>query len=365
MALWAKVSHLWKGLRGMRTLDRMRRTYGASMETGNKDGRGSGKARKEAERRAKALDFWGRHGLAAAMESFEVSRPTLFRWKKAADEAREARGPYAVLRALEPVSRAPFHKRARSWDARVAARVRELRGSHPNLGKDKIAALLAACCRGWGISTPSAATVGRLVRDMGGLRWKSPVPKAVRRRGKGVLRKPKGHREAVPGGTVALDSVEVRTPGLPTFWLVTATDLATRWSWALAVPRHNSRLAALALEGARGAFPFPVRRLLTDNGSEFAGEFAKAAARLGAPHWRTFPNCPKANSHAERFNRTAREEMLAAEADKLGDLPALNRALAARMDWHNRFRPHLAFQNKLSPAQKFAQLVRDGYDAKS
>lgn len=356
----------------MRTLDRMRRTYGASMETGSKieEGRGRGpdpghKARQEAERRAKALDFWGRHGIAAAMESFEVSRPTLFRWKKAADVARKARGPYAVLRALEPSSQAPFHTRERVWDPRITGRIRELRQAHPNLGKDKLAPLLAACCRGWGIPAPSGATVGRLVRDMGGLRWKSRIPKPIRRRGKGVMRKPKNHVEKVPGGTVALDSVEVRTPGLPTFWLVTATDLATRWSWALAVPRHNSRLAALALEGARGAFPFPVRRLLTDNGSEFAGEFAKAAARLDAPHWHTFPNRPKANAHAERFNRTAREEMLVAETDKLGDLGALNAALVRRMDWHNRFRPHGAFQNKMSPAQKFAQLVRDGYDAKS
>ncbi|MGC9128974.1 MAG: helix-turn-helix domain-containing protein, partial [Acidithiobacillus sp.] len=59
---------------------------------------------KEAQERLKILTFFDKHGLAATVDAFGVSRRTLYRWKKA---LRESGGNPA---ALIPRSSAPKRK---------------------------------------------------------------------------------------------------------------------------------------------------------------------------------------------------------------------------------------------------------------
>lgn len=92
---------------------------------------------KEVRRRTKALDVWRAHGIEAAMDDFEVSRPTLFRWKKALDEAG------GHLDALDPKSRAPAQVWQRKYPDGLLERMIELRLEHPRLGKAKLAVLLS------------------------------------------------------------------------------------------------------------------------------------------------------------------------------------------------------------------------------
>src|SRR5213594_4287060 len=83
----------------------------------------------DAQKRLAILDFWHRHGVAAASEAFKVSRRTLFLWRA----KLHAEG--GNVAALVPGSTAPKRRRHRQWPAPLIAEIRRLRTLHPNLAK--------------------------------------------------------------------------------------------------------------------------------------------------------------------------------------------------------------------------------------
>lgn len=192
----------------------------------------------------------------------------------------------------------------------------------------------------------SVRTIGRLIAD-------APdkmrhAPRRVSRFGQGRvlrrprMRKPKGYRPGRPGDCVALDTIERRKDGLARY-LVTCIDLASRFSFALAFRTRASAQAALTLHCAQIVLPVPVRRVLSDNGGEFAKDFHDAIARQGLVHWHTTPRTPKMNAHCERFNRTLQEEFVDYhEALLFDDLDAFNDRLFEWLHWYNAERPHHA-----------------------
>ncbi|MEW5791667.1 MAG: hypothetical protein AB1790_09380 [Pseudomonadota bacterium] len=103
----------------------------------------------------KILRFWDRHGLAATLDAFGVSRRTLYRWKA----TRKASGGNPA--ALAARSCAPRRQRAPKTDPRLVAAIRRLRTGYPRLGKDKRHVLLAPWCQRHGIPLPSVSTFGR------------------------------------------------------------------------------------------------------------------------------------------------------------------------------------------------------------
>src|SRR5438034_3113598 len=95
----------------------------------------------DAQRRLQILDFWQRHGLAAAHEAFTISRRTLYLWRA----KLTAEG--GNVAALVPGSTAPKHRRRRQWPAALVAEIRRLRTLHPNRQR-KAACAVAALRRG-------------------------------------------------------------------------------------------------------------------------------------------------------------------------------------------------------------------------
>lgn len=296
-----------------------------------------GMASSEASRRLKILAFWERHGLAATMEAFEVSRRTLYGWRK---RYREGAGQPA---SLEAASRAPRHRRRRLWPAAVIAEIKRLRRVHPNLGAAKLHPALVRFCaeRGW--PCPSVRTIARLIADQpGGLRRRpqragrnrTPVRRTKR------VHKPSAFRATYPGHCVALDTIERFHEGMRRY-VISFTDLDSHFGFALATSSHTSQAAAGFFELARTAFPVPIHTVLTDNGSEFACEFAQALGAQGLAHWHIWPRTPKMNAHAERFNRTLQEEFIDYhEALLFTDLLAFNDKLLDYLLWFNDERPH-------------------------
>ena len=67
----------------------------------------------EAARRLKVLKFWNEHGLLATVDAFEVSRRTLYRWR------RELALQGNNSAALDPRPKAPKHRRKRNWPAEL------------------------------------------------------------------------------------------------------------------------------------------------------------------------------------------------------------------------------------------------------
>jgi len=68
----------------------------------------------------------------------------------------------------------------------------------------------------------------------------------------------------------------------------------------------------------------------------------------------TYPNCPKMNAHAERFNRSIQEEFIEFHKDLLlHDIDAFNNKLFDYLIWFNEERPHYA--PNLPPLMQFLE----------
>ena len=82
-----------------------------------------------------------------------------------------------------------------------------------------------------------------------------------------------------------------------------------------------------------------IEHLGHDNGTEFQGDFAQAAKRLGIPqHW-SRPHTPKDNAVCERFNRTLNDEFLQL-GHMTADITLFNRNLTEWLVEYNFRRPH-------------------------
>jgi len=308
---------------------------------------------KEAEQRAQILAFWSRFGLKATIAAFSVSRATLFEWK------RRLRMDHGRLTALNPKCCAPRKRRTRLWPIEIIRMIKTIRMEHPNLGKEKIHPELKEWCDKQGLVCPSVATIGRLIADdPSKMRMLASRPSCAGRRiqrkdRKTKVRKPKGYVPESPGECVALDTIEKVVWGTRRY-VITATDVYSRFSFAYGTKSHASREAAQVFRAVAEAFPYAVRFALTDNGSEFMKEFEEELKRHPTIHWRTYPKSPKMNAHAERFNRTIQEEFIDWNLHLLQDPVQFNRKLADWLVWYNTRRHHKAL-NKRSPVQFLIQ----------
>lgn len=303
----------------------------------------------KAQKRLKILVFWEKYGERAAEEAFSVKRRTLYLWKKKLKEK-------GSLIALNDQSKAPKIKRRRLWDWRILEEIKRLREKYPNLGKEKLYPLLKIFCVNLNIVCPKPRTVGRIIKDLGGLRI---YPQKVSHFGKikklncrKVLRKPKDFKVLYPGHLIALDTVEIFVGGLRRY-VITFEDIYTRFGFAWATASHASLAAKEFFDLCQKAFPYSFNFLyvLTDNGSEFKKHFSEELKKQHLIHYHTYPRMPKMNSHLERFNRTIQEEFIDYHTSKLLDVADFNRKLMDWLIWYNTERVHYAFDNLLSPMQ--------------
>jgi len=291
----------------------------------------------KAKYKARVLAFWAKHGLEATVEAFKVKERTLYLWK-----AQQKQGS-GSLESLNEKSRRPKTIRAREWPQAVKDEIRRFRTEHPNLGKEKVHIFLKPYCAAQNLVCPSVSTVGNLIRDMGGLRT---FPVKVRHDGRIVrperrkrTRKPKGFRATRPGHCGSFDTVE-RIINSSRRYLLTFTDVYSRFSFAWATTSHASAAAKEFFSLVAYLFPFPFEYVLTDNGSEFAKHFDAEIRRLHKTHWHTYPKTPKMNAHCERFNRTVQEEYLNFHASELILPERFNQGLMRYLMWYNTERPH-------------------------
>ena len=313
----------------------------------------------QAEKKARILVFWEKHGLEATLDAFEVKRRTLFDWKKKWNEG--GRKP----EALNDKSRVPRTKRKRLWREEIIAEIKRVRWEHPNLGKDKLYPLLDIFSVARNLRCPKSKTIGRLIKDLGGLRL---YPQKISHFGKikpikrrKVLRKPIDFKAEYPGHCVALDTIEKHINGSRRY-IITFEDIYTRFAFAWATTSHASLAAKEFFELCLKVFPFPIAFVLTDNGSEFMKHFDAELRRLHLIHYHTYPKTPKMNAHCERFNRTIQEEFVDYHAPELLSVYRFNAKLVDWLVWYNTARVHYAFQNKLSPVQFLLNLPRSARD---
>lgn len=308
-----------------------------------------------AKHRVRVLAFWEKYGTLATEEAFKVKERTLYLWQRKLKEG------YGKLESLNGGNRAPRKKRKRLWDYRILEELKRLRIEHPNLGKEKLYPLLAPFCAALLLSCPKPRTIGRLIKDCGGLRiypqritGTGRIVKANRQK---VLRKPKDFKTEYAGHLVALDTIERFVFGMRRY-IIAFEDIHTRFGFAWATSSHASLAAKEFFSLCRKVFPHPIDFVLTDNGSEFKKHFAEELKRLHLVHYHTYPKTPKQNAHCERFNRTVQEEFVDFHANLLLQPETFNRKLMDYLAFYNTERVHFAFGNKLSPVGYMLSLPR-------
>lgn len=271
-----------------------------------------------------------------------VSKSTYYRWR-----ARLRAGGVLALGDGRAGNR-----RRRAAPARTALRaaVEALRKRRA-WGKEKLAHTLRAA----GYSA-SSSTVGRVLRDLLERQVIRPVGYARRQHGAQrraatrthAQRKRHGMQPSTIGELVQLDTLREYSMGRVRYQF-TAVDPTTRQLHAQLYTRMRSTEARGFLEELLSAWPFPIKSIQVDNGSEFKGEFEQACAEQGIGLFTIPPATPKANAMVERAHRSMRDEHYAFEPISL-TLEEQQGHLRAFVDAYNHERPHQALSYK-TPAQ--------------
>lgn len=212
--------------------------------------------------------------------------------------------------------------------------------------------------------------VGRILTDLKrrGVLHEPPRPATLLRARRELrkrlwaVRKPKYWRIEQPGDLVEIDTKEIRMRGGVILKHFSARDVVSRWDVVEVHRRATSLAAARFLDTLLERFPFPVRALQVDGGSEFAAEFELACQQKQLPLFVLPPKSPKLNAHVERSHRTHHEEFYQVQAES-DHVPVLNRQLRHWERTYNCLRPHQAL-SYLTPLEFIRQWKRNHGKAK-
>lgn len=134
-----------------------------------------------------------------------------------------------------------------------------------------------------------------------------------------------------------------RWRGAPRQYLHVCVDDYSRDAFAQVLPRENAQTTIQFLHAALEYFEsqqVQVKRLLTDNGSNYRSLLLKAELQqLGLKHSFTRVRRPQTNGKAERFIRTAMTEWGYLRYESSAERDA---ALPAWLEFYNQRRPHSA-----------------------
>ncbi len=308
------------------------------------------------EHRVKILTFYERFGLEATKEAYGVSRATIFNWKK------QLKLSHGKLSYLAPHSRRPHTVRQPSDYSWHKQQIISLRTKHPGLGKDKLKVLLDDACRKDHHQELSVSTVGRLLtylQNNGRLasrRQLSYISKTGRLVNK-MSNKPRlkkvrrsGFKPQEPGDLVQVDCVIKIISGLRRY-VISAIDYRSEFAFSYGYTTLSSTTATDFLVKLIQVAPFSIKRVQTDNGSEFYKHFHEATVKLNITHFWNYPRSPKMNAKIERYNRTVQEEFVDWHLDEFSlDVARLNDLLMDYLIWYNTERPHWTLKLK-SPMQ--------------
>jgi transposase InsO family protein len=235
------------------------------------------------KQRLKVVGYAKVHGVKPAGRHFGLDRKTVRQWRN----RYRAQGLVGLLPQYPA-------KRRRRLAPHVIPLVKLARTEH-QFG--------AARTRIWlqrvhGISV-ATQTIQRLFRDLG----LSRLPNRRKRRPKQLLLFEKDQ----PGDSVQVDVKFVRV-NRQRYFQYTAVDDCTRFR-VLRLYRQLNQYSSLSfLRELREAMPFPIRKLQSDNGTEFPLAFALTVQQAGIRHRYITPRRPQQNGKVERSHRIDNEE---------------------------------------------------------
>ena len=146
------------------------------------------------------------------------------------------------------------------------------------------------------------------------------------------------------GDLTQIDTIHIMTEEKTRIYVFVLIDVFSRWVYARAYEKMNSRMMLQFVRQAQKQADFHFSMLQSDHGPEFGKWFVE---RIKKSHRHTRIGRPNDNAHVERFNRTIQEECL----DGLPKIvPILNEKIKKYLKYYNTQRLHLGISLK-SPIQ--------------
>jgi putative transposase len=292
---------------------------------------------KQAFLRLNWMDHYRRSGNARlTCRYFGISAQTFYRWKRRYD-------PYD-LKTLEAESRRPHRVRRPETSAAVIEAIQALREQYPRWGRDKLAVLLKR--RGIRVSGSTVGRVMARLRARGLLVEPENVRLAKlarkrRRKPRYATRFPRGYEIDAPGALVQIDTLQVTLIPDEIRYHFGARDRFSKYDAYKAYRRQTSSAAADFLHHLRMKFPFRIRAIQIDGGSEFMDQFEIACREQHILLFVNLPNCPRMNGGVERSHQTQRREFYEVQTVSLR-IDEHNQQLDQWADVYNFIRPHRA-----------------------
>ena len=292
---------------------------------------------KEAKQRLKILRFWRQYGLDATKEAFEVKRSTLFGWWKIYKESGYGE------ESLNPKSQARKNVNKREIHPLMLKEIRRLRLEEcPNMGKAKVQKNLNVFCRDNNLPIYSESKIGRIIKEKKIYHHRQKIAhdgsiKIVNKRKK--ERKPSDFKAKEPGDLTEIDTIVKFCHGFKRY-IITAVDVNSRYSFALAYKDHGSASAKDFFQKLEKVFPYQIKRVQTDNGSEFHKHFMSYLEKQKVIHYWNYKGKPAKNGHVEKYNRTIQEEFIDWNEILLEDVDVFNEKLIDWLLWYNTKRFH-------------------------
>jgi len=316
--------------------------------------------RENVEKRLSIIEFCDQYGFEATKKAFGKSRSSIYLWKQ---KLKNGKGQ---LSTLVPGDRTPKNKRHRFVDPFIEKFILDYRAAHPGVDKATIAPILKDACLHNKVRPISESTVGRIIYDLKVAGKLSFSNKIGIRGGTGTLlvrqtkHKKKLRRKDFtprqPGDLVQMDTIAIFVDGLKRY-IFTAIDVQTRFAFAYTYKAKSSANGRDFLKKVLDVAPFPVKRIQTDNGGEFAMHFDDFCVKTCLTHFFNYPRHPESNGFLERFNRTIQEQHVEHYLDYIDEPDIFNRKLMDYLIWYNTEKPHRGI-GKIPPMRYYLDTYR-------
>lgn len=298
----------------------------------------------KAEERLKIIGFFNKYGLEATKEAFKISRSTIFEWKKIYYDSNRN------ISSLNISSTRPKNTRKRYINIDILKEIKRLRLEViPNMGKGKVKEYLDKYCKKNNIEKISESTIGRIIKDKKiyatrkNIKHNGTIIETERNKAK--IRKPKGKIISKPGDLVEVDTV-IRWDYNVRRYIVTATDVYTKKSFAYSYKNHGSYNTKDFMTRLTNYFSFQIKTIQTDNGSEFCKYFEEYLQDNNIIHYHNYKGKPFLNGNIERFNRTIQDEFIDWNITYLENNDIFNERLNDWLEFYNNERIHWSIDLK-------------------
>ncbi|MGI0058894.1 MAG: integrase core domain-containing protein [Nitrosotalea sp.] len=284
-----------------------------------------------AQFRIHVINHYYKYGLHPTLDAFKIKKSTFYDWKT----QYEANGKRII--SLVPKKTRPKHVRGMETDWRLIDFIKEMRKDHGNIGKGMLKPFVDAYAKELGIKTLAESTIGKVIKRRH-LTFEIRVYSQKQKNKFKKLRTRKSPKVTSPG-FIQMDSIVVHI-NFEKHLFMSVIDIYTKFAQVTYVKNLLSSTAREVFKRFQRETPTIIRKVQTDNGSEFLKSFHQYLEEQKISHQFIYPRMPKVNAYVERFNRTIQEEFILRSDEIYYDLEAFEKKLTDYLYWYNYQRPH-------------------------